>query len=106
MTPAISSRRRSKKSKHLYRVLNAWGIDAQYFTDVLASRGSIIMINDTEEKKRYLTSAEIVEKHGQFKHHKPHRAQIFLPLRYWVQTGDILSADRIKEVLRDKHVGV
>lgn len=89
-----------KESKHLMRLLNAWGVDAQIFTDVLMSdQCHVIMVKDIETKINYMTLPSIVKKHGVFKHYKPHRAQIFLPRRYWAQSGDILSAERIKEIL-------
>lgn len=96
-----------KESKHLLRKLDAWGIDAEVFTNLLESpQCNLIFIKDTETGKQYMTAPDIVRKHGEFKHYKPYRAQIYLPRRYWVQRGDIVSAERVKEILRENHVGV
>lgn len=95
-----------KGSKHILRKLNAIGIDAHFFKTVLEPSDWVIMVHDTENGKHYQTIANILAKHGEYRHYKPHRAQIFLALRYWAQSGDILSADRIAELLKLNKVRV
>ena len=95
------------KKVHLLRSLDAWGIDAEVFTNVLMSEQcAVILIKDRDENKMYMTLPQIVKDHGEYKHYKPHRAQIFLARRYWAQSGDVLSAERIKEILQQNHVRV
>jgi len=73
-----------KESKHLYRKLDAWGIDAKIYTDVLKGQiKKIIVIDKENNNKTYKTEIEVFEKFGQYLHFKPHRAQIFLSRRYW-----------------------
>lgn len=70
-------------SKHLFKKLNAWGIDAQYLNEVLAPQDYAIRITDTEEHIRYfITAKEFLEK-GTYFHFKTATrdfgAQVFLP---------------------------
>lgn len=95
-----------KKSKHLFVKLNAWGIDAPYFKAVVEPTCTIVKVRETEEKKTYLTTPQIIAKHGEYKHYKPHRAQIFLPLRYWVTSDTFMSADEVKQELLNNHIQV
>lgn len=76
-------RKSVKKTKHLYKKLDAWGIDAEIFTDVLQFQADTISVFDKEENKEYKTSIEMFKKKGQYLHFKPYRAQIFLSRRYW-----------------------
>ena len=69
-----------KQSKHLYRKLDAWGIDAKIFTDVLKGQANTIKVIDKETGKNYKTDIATFEKQGQFLHFKPYRAQIFLSI--------------------------
>jgi hypothetical protein len=76
-------------SKHLFQVLDAWGIDAVYFRDVLYPNGYKIQIWEREEDEVYEATAEDIMKHGQYYHFKSekedHRSQIFLSRRYWLK---------------------
>ena len=95
-----------RESKHLMRKLDAWGIDGKLFTNVLSSpQCNVIMLKDKDHDKWYLTTPEIMKKRGEWRHYIPYGAQIFLARRYWVQQNDILSADRIKQLLREDHIG-
>lgn len=81
--------KRVQASKHLFKKFDAWGIDAQYFTDVLLPREYDVVIIDTESNQKYRATAKQIQQHGQFFHFKDetkgedYRAQIFLPRRYW-----------------------
>lgn len=80
-------KKRAKLSKHLYKNLDAWGIDGRYFRDVLLPNNYSVEITETEEGKTYTATAEEINKNGQYYHFKreeDHGAQIFLPRRYWV----------------------
>ena len=81
--------KRVKKSTHLYKKLDAFGIDAETFNDVLLGQVDFIVIIDVEEKFRYATCLGMIQKKGKYLHFKPHRAQIFLPRRYWCKTHDV-----------------
>lgn len=77
-----------EESKHLYQKLDAWGIDARFWRDVLLPRNSEIDIFDKENGILYKTKAEIYFKHGEFLHFKgeeDHQAQVFLSRRYFEQ---------------------
>jgi len=84
-------KKKVKKSFHLFRKLDAWGIDGRYFRDVLLPNNYTIHVHDTEDNRIYITTAEQIDKNGQYYHFKKeedHKAQIFLPRRYW-QTADL-----------------
>lgn len=73
-------------TKHLFRKLDAWGIDAKYFEDVLLPNNYFIQLHDTENHRYYAIEAKEFKKHSTFFHFKDkedHRAQIFLPRGYW-----------------------
>lgn len=74
-------------SKHLFRTLDAWGTDAQYFADVLLPNDYTLKFTDVEEHVRYTVSARTFAKNGQHYHFKgngkDYGSQIFLPRRFW-----------------------
>jgi hypothetical protein len=75
-----------KKSKHLFRKLDAWGIDGKYFAEVLLPNNALIKITDKEENKTYTIQAEEMDKKGQYFHFKgkeDYGNQIFCPRKYW-----------------------
>lgn len=72
-----------RESKHLYKALDAWGIDAEIFTDVLKGQAKKIIVIDKETGKTYKTDMSIFIAKGKYLHFKPHRAQVFLSRRYW-----------------------
>lgn len=93
-------RKTVQKSKHLFRKLDAWGIDGRYFHGVLSSEQcKFILVHETEENVYYMTTPKVLREKGEWKHFIPHGAQIFLSRRYWMQSGDPVSPDRIKELL-------
>ncbi|HEA84587.1 MAG TPA: hypothetical protein ENI04_01230 [Candidatus Wildermuthbacteria bacterium] len=78
-------------SKHLFLTLDAWGIDSDFFTDVLHENGYTIEVLETENGILYTVDAEVFGKKGQYFHFKEekedHRAQIFLSRRHWKKTS-------------------
>ena len=75
-----------KESKHLFRKLDSWGIDAKFFEDVLLPNNYKIRIIDKERNIVYETDAETFKKNGYYLHFKgkeDYRTQIFLPRRYF-----------------------
>lgn len=74
-------------SKHLFKKLDAWGVDAQYLNDVLAPADYTIKITDTEEHIRYQTTAKHMLEKGTYFHFKSavrdYGAQVFLPRSLW-----------------------
>jgi len=75
------------ESKHLFRVLDAWGIDAKHFTNVLLPNNYTVKVIDRENNITYIVKAEVIKKFGEFYHFKRQdkddKAQIFLSRRYW-----------------------
>lgn len=71
------------RSKHLFKKLNAWGIDAEVFSRTIIGRADIIKIYDREEKRTYTATIHEFQEHGQYLQFNPHRAQIFLGLQYF-----------------------
>jgi len=72
--------------KHLFKKLDAWGLDARYFTDVLLPNNYQIIIIEKSENKIYQVLAESFKKNAQYYHFKgerDHLAQIFLARRHW-----------------------
>ncbi len=71
-----------KKSKHLHRKMDAWGIDAGIVTELVRVGCRHIIILDTEENKAYTVSMNkfintaVSRDFG-------HGEQLFLMLRYW-----------------------
>jgi hypothetical protein len=75
--------RRVKEDKHLFRTLNAWGIDAEVFNTVLLTECERIKFYDTQKHLVYEVPVIRFKEFGSYQHHKPHRPQIFLPLIFW-----------------------
>ena len=80
-------RKKVKLSVHLFKKLDAFGIDARYFTNVLLPLNYNIEIFESEEGRIYEVEAETFKKHGEYLHFKEkkedHNSQIFLSRRYW-----------------------
>lgn len=72
-----------KSSKHLYNTLNAWGIDAEAFELRISKECDSIKILDTETNVLYELSVSLFKALAIYKHHKPHRPQMFVKLRDW-----------------------
>ena len=74
-------------SKHLFRKLDAWGIDGQYFTEVLLPNSYTVEVFEREEKRLYKTSVNKIKEHGVFLHFKrpgfENRAQVFMSRKHW-----------------------
>jgi len=77
------------KTKHLFRRLDSWGIDADLFVNVLYPNHYKIQVYDREEDIVYEVDAETFKRKGQYFHFKgdkiDHKAQIFLPRRHWLR---------------------
>ncbi len=72
-------------SKHLFRVLDAYGIDSQTLNGLPA--GTTIEIHEQESGKLYRTTKEEYLEHGEYYHFKQpredHRTQLFLRRKYF-----------------------
>lgn len=77
--------KRVKESKHLMRVSNSWGIDADVFNKVVFIECDSIKILDTENDIMYECLVYVFKLHGQYLHIKPHRAQIFLNRHFFTK---------------------
>ena len=84
--------RKMKPSVHLYRKLDAFGIDANVFTTMIEPDVKFIRIEDIEGGFTYITRTSFWRKHGVFLHFKQeqadHHAQIFLPRLYFRKYRD------------------
>jgi hypothetical protein len=71
-----------KASRHLFKALDAWGVDAKLLEKVLIPTDAVISITDTEEKKQYLIKSSYAKRVGLFYHFKElkedHGTQIFI----------------------------
>lgn len=83
-----SFKKKVKKSRHLFKKFNAWGLDAKYFTEKILPENLKIIIFEEEERKVYIATANLVKDKGVFYHFKngkgnDYGAQIFLPITEW-----------------------
>lgn len=71
-----------KKSKHLFRKLDAWGLDKSVLDEIICNGVQIIKIHEVEENKDYIASVKdfiekgVVDDFG-------YSPQVFLPLVYF-----------------------
>ncbi len=76
-----------KESKHLMKMMDAWGIDWKLFNTHLDDGYITVIIIDTETDKIYTADAWVWRKHGKIKSFG-HGEQIFLARKYFdVQDG-------------------
>lgn len=75
------------RRKHLFKKLNAWGIDAKYLNDVLLPNDSLIVVYDRFKEITYKVTASKMRERGVFYHFddgtEDNGAQIFLPITEW-----------------------
>ncbi len=71
------------ESKHLYRKLDAWGIDSEVFNGMLNQETDMLVVFDKQNSLFYEVSTKDFKAKGTYLHFKPHRAQIFLPRSQW-----------------------
>lgn len=74
-----------KLSKHLFKKLDAWGVDENTFKNILKP-GCHIVIEEVEERKRYETTREIMDAEGEYMNFGEHGLQRFLPREKWTVT--------------------
>lgn len=68
-----------RKSKHLFRKLDAWGIDYEYFSDILLPNNFKIRIVDLDDMMIYEILASEMKKQGIILQFGDYGKQIFLP---------------------------
>ena len=89
-------------SRHLFRVLDAWGVDARYFTRVLLPNDYLIKVIDKETNQIYLAKASKVKKEGEFYHFKKEgeddKAQIFLSRKFWEKPKAKTKEEELEEM--------
>lgn len=82
-------RKTVNSDKHLFRVLDAWGIDAELLDKILVPKKANIEITDTKTGVVYSISAEYAREHGEFYHFKQakkdHGTQIFIRRKFFSQ---------------------
>lgn len=78
-------RKAIKGSVHIHRKSNAIGIDLVAYDKSILGHADKIRILDKETDMVYETSIHTFEENNFVLHHKPHRAQKFLELKFWKQ---------------------
>jgi hypothetical protein len=97
-----------RESEHLFRKLDAWGIDAKLFNELILPKSAVVVITDNETNRVYQTTAKNIGENGRYFHFKEgdvsHKAQIFLSRAYWIRTTDMSgkSAPIVDPRLLDK----
>ena len=94
-----------KMSKHLFKKMNAWGIDGQFFENVLVVNDTLVEVYDKENETTYFVKAKKMKAKGQYYHFKgkeDHRPQIFLPLRYWDSNKESQTVRELRELKGEK----
>lgn len=76
--------RRVSKKKHLYKKLNAWGIDKGIFDAEIANCKNIRIL-DEDSFEVYVSTVENFKKYAIERHNKPHGVQLFLPLNLFTK---------------------
>jgi len=75
------------KDLHLFRKLNAYGIDSRYFNSHLNKDNYMIKVIEMDTGMIYKCHAKDFVENGQYFHFKQekedHNTQIFLPLKFW-----------------------
>jgi hypothetical protein len=89
-----------KGSIHILRKLDAIGIDAHIFKTVIEPNLSAIVVRDSETGISYTTTPEIIKKKGEYRHYKPHRAQVFLARVYWTSSYN----NKLKEINNNENL--
>lgn len=73
--------------KHLFKILDAWGIDSEVFTKILLPMECLIQVYEKEGGAVYKITAKEFLANGQYYHFKDqredYRAQIFCPRSFW-----------------------
>jgi len=88
------------RSKHLFRVLDAWGIDSKTLNGLPAN--TKIVIHELEEDKWYRTTKEDYLEHGQYYHFKnekvDNRTQLFLKrARFKIEELNKLESEELNK---------
>jgi hypothetical protein len=83
-----SFRKYVRKSLHLMRMYNAWGIDSQTFSNELLPENFTIEVHEQEEGKIYLIKADKFYEHSKYYPGRNTASddlkwQIFCDIRYW-----------------------
>lgn len=84
-------------SKHLFRTLDAWGIDSKTLN--VLPQTTTIRIHELEHNRIYTVPLVVFKAHGQYYHfkeeRKDHRTQLFLPRKYF-------TIEKPKELTEDE----
>ena len=78
----------SRKALHLFEKLNAFGIDAKSFKEIIVPKCDVIMIKDKYNDILYATTPNIYNRLGEYLTFPPHKSQIFLSLVHFKQYKD------------------
>jgi hypothetical protein len=70
-------------SRHLHRLLNAWGLQSEAIRQLRARGVLFVEVKDAETNVIYRTTLERLESEGILRDYQPHGPQLFLPLHRW-----------------------
>ncbi len=88
-----------KKSKDLFRKLNAWAIDSKFFNDVLLPQNINIHIHEKERGFDYKITAKEFNTHCHYLHFVGQLAQVFCPIHYFTITD---KEGRVRDAFEDE----
>ena len=73
-------RKKVSAAKHLFKKLNAWGIDGEVFNSLLLPKNTQIEVYDNDTQRLYAVDAKTYALNGKWLHFEGYGSQIFLPL--------------------------
>lgn len=76
-------KKKIKGSRHFYEKLDAIGIDAHLFQDVLVTETEQLHVYDIETGIIYTIRTAWFNQIKKWLHFKPHRAQVFVARKHW-----------------------
>ena len=71
--------------KHLYQKTNSIGIDADCFKNYIVNNTNIIRVFDRDSDSLWEVRTALFNNMKEYLHFKPHRAQVFLPLKHFTK---------------------
>lgn len=104
------------KSKHMFHKIPSWAFDYDIFVNAILPQATMIVIHEKEEDKYYATIPSVFGKivDGKFissdkvfirryNRNGENGTQIFLPIRYWWQSGEpFMKEDIDREIERTR----
>ena len=98
-------KKKIKGHQHFYEKLDAIGIDAQLFKDVLVDETTDLYVLDEDTGIIYCIRTAQFNLLKKWLHHKPHRAQVLVPRKHWKFTHRDPTQQGLCQELRDHYDG-